>query len=194
MEAKQFVSWKNREFLDKETILFYYEQANKQLEGILAAGEATKERGYQLLSIIIAILTGFSWVVQTQSENLSLLLASLTGIGICIFVSFILMKKVISVHTSWQPGKCPSEFEIDTFINYYRGIQVPSNRLFIHIVADQLETIETKIALNSEVVNERERFYGYCLDTCTIGITFIAIILASAPAFTLLADLFHLQF
>lgn len=194
MEEKQLISWENREFVDKDTVLFYYEQANKQLEGILSVGEATKERGYQLLSIIIAILTGASWVLHNQAENISWLLASFIGIGICIFVAFLLIKEVIGVHTSWQPGKRPSEFDIDTFLNYYRKIKVPSDKILIHIVSDQLEAIETKIALNLEIVNKRARFYEYCLKTCTIGMFFVVLILISTPLFTALVELFHLLF
>ncbi|MZJ34479.1 hypothetical protein GT562_12600, partial [Collinsella sp. BIOML-A1] len=150
MEQKCIISEQSRNELDKNTVDFYLNEAEKQLEGIVDVSNRITDRSYILLTGIITVLTGFGWILNMQEGNISLVLISIIGILASVVVLGILILKIICIHTIWLSGKKPSELDIDIFMNYYRSCKIKGNKRYVNIVADHLEAIENKIALNLE--------------------------------------------
>jgi hypothetical protein len=177
MEQKSIISEQSRANLDKDTVNFYLNEADKQLEGIVNVSNGITERSYILLSGIIAILTGFGWILKAQEGDWTLYVVSVLGMVASIAIITILILKVICVHTIWLPGKRPSELDIDVFIDYYSTRKLTKEQRYIHIVADHLDAIEAKIALNLRDVKIRTIWYARCLKICLYTICAIACIL-----------------
>lgn len=177
MEQKSVISEQSRASLDKDTVDFYLSEANKQLEGIVNVSNGITERSYILLSGLIAVLTGFGWILNVQANKWSLYVISTIGMLTAITVIAILIMKVICVHTIWMPRKSPSELDIDIFVDYYRTCNLTKEQQYIHIVADHLDAIEAKIALNLNDIKVRTTWYGRCLKVCLCAICAITCIL-----------------
>ena len=101
-----------------------------------------------------------------------------------------LILKIICIHTVWLPGKKPSELDIDIFIDYYCSCKIRGDKRYVNIVADHLEAIENKIALNLEDIRVRTTWYGRCLKICFFTICIIVLILV-AEHFTSVWALVH---
>ena len=166
MEQKCIISEQSRNELDKNTVDFYLNEAERQLEGIVDVSNRITDRSYILLTGIITVLTGFGWILNMQEGNISLVLISIIGILASVVVLGILILKIICIHTIWLSGKKPSELDIDIFMNYYRSCKIKGNKRYVNIVADHLEAIENKIALNLEDIRIRTIWYGRCLKIC----------------------------
>ena len=166
MEQKSIISEQTRKELDKNTVDFYLSEAEKQLDGVVDVSNRITERAYILLTGIITVLTGFGWILNMQEGNISLVLISIIGILASIVVLGILILKIICIHTVWLPGKKPSELDIDIFIDYYCSCKIRGDKRYVNIVADHLEAIENKIALNLEDIRVRTTWYGRCLKIC----------------------------
>ena len=179
MEQKSIISEQTRKELDKNTVDFYLSEAEKQLDGVVDVSNRITERAYILLTGIITVLTGFGWILNMQEGNISLVLISIIGILASIVVLGILILKIICIHTVWLPGKKPSELDIDIFIDYYCSCKIRGDKRYVNIVADHLEAIENKIALNLEDIRVRTTWYGRCLKICFFTICIIVLILVA---------------
>ena len=62
MEQKCIISEQSRNELDKNTVDFYLNEAERQLEGIVDVSNRITDRSYILLTGIITVLTGFGWI------------------------------------------------------------------------------------------------------------------------------------
>ena len=186
MEQKSIISEQTRKELDKNTVDFYLSEAEKQLDGVVDVSNRITERAYILLTGIITVLTGFGWILNMQEGNISLVLISIIGILASIVVLGILILKIICIHTVWLPGKKPSELDID----YYCSCKIRGDKRYVNIVADHLEAIENKIALNLEDIRVRTTWYGRCLKICFFTICIIVLILV-AEHFTSVWALVH---
>ena len=187
MEQKSIISEQTRKELDKNTVDFYLSEAEKQLDGVVDVSNRITERAYILLTGIITVLTGFGWILNMQEGNISLVLISIIGILASIVVLGIL---ILKIHTVWLPGKKPSELDIDIFIDYYCSCKIRGDKRYVNIVADHLEAIENKIALNLEDIRVRTTWYGRCLKICFFTICIIVLILV-AEHFTSVWALVH---
>lgn len=190
MEQKSIISEQTRKELDKNTVDFYLSEAEKQLDGVVDVSNRITERAYILLTGIITVLTGFGWILNMQEGNISLVLISIIGILASIVVLGILILEIICIHTVWLPGKKPSELDIDIFIDYYCSCKIRGDKRYVNIVADHLEAIENKIALNLEDIRVRTTWYGRCLKICFFTICIIVLILV-AEHFTSVWALVH---
>ena len=190
MEQKSIISEQTRKELDKNTVDFYLSEAEKQLDGVVNVSNRITERAYILLTGIITVLTGFGWILNMQEGNISLVLISIIGILASIVVLGILILKIICIHTVWLPGKKTSELDIDIFIDYYCSCKIRGDKRYVNIVADHLEAIENKIALNLEDIRVRTTWYGRCLKICFFTICIIVLILV-AEHFTSVWALVH---
>ena len=190
MEQKSIISEQTRKELDKNTVDFYLSEAEKQLDGVVDVSNRITERAYILLTGIITVLTGFGWILNMQEGNISLVLISIIGILASIVVLGILILKIICIHTVLLPGKKPSELDIDIFIDYYCSCKIRGDKRYVNIVADHLEAIENKIALNLEDIRVRTTWYGRCLKICFFTICIIVLILV-AEHFTSVWALVH---
>ena len=190
MEQKSIISEQTRKELDKNTVDFYLSEAEKQLDGVVDVSNRITERAYILLTGIITVLTGFGWILNMQEGNISLVLISIIRILASIVVLGILISKIICIHTVWLPGKKPSELDIDIFIDYYCSCKIRGDKRYVNIVADHLEAIENKIALNLEDIRVRTTWYGRCLKICFFTICIIVLILV-AEHFTSVWALVH---
>ena len=99
--------------------------------------------------------------------------------------------KIICIHTIWLSGKKPSELDIDIFMNYYRSCKIKGNKRYVNIVADHLEAIENKIALNLEDIRIRTIWYGRCLKICFFTICIIVCILIAEHSTSVWALVHH---
>lgn len=190
MEQKSIISEQTRKELDKNTVDIYLSEAEKQLDGVVDVSNRITERAYILLTGIITVLTGFGWILNMQEGNISLVLISIIGILASIVVLGILILKIICIHTVLLPGKKPSELDIDIFIDYYCSCKIRGDKRYVNIVADHLEAIENKIALNLEDIRVRTTWYGRCLKICFFTICIIVLILV-AEHFTSVWALVH---
>ena len=190
MEQKSIISEQTRKELDKNTVDFYLSEAEKQLDGVVDVSNRITERAYILLTGIITVLTGFGWILNMQEGNISLVLISIIGILASIVVLGILILKIICIHTVWLPGKKPSELDIDIFIDYYCSCKIRGDKRYVNIVADHLEAIENKIALNLEDNRVRTTLNGRCIKICFFTICIIVLILV-AEHFTSVWALVH---
>ena len=177
------ISEQTRKELDKNTVDFYLSEAEKQLDGVVDVSNRITERAYILLTGIITVLTGFGWILNMQEGNISLVLISIIGILASIVVLGILILKIICI-------KKPSELDIDIFIDYYCSCKIRGDKRYVNIVADHLEAIENKIALNLEDIRVRTTWYGRCLKICFFTICIIVLILV-AEHFTSVWALVH---
>ena len=66
MEQKCIISEQSRNELDKNTVDFYLNEAERQLEGIVDVSNRITDRSYILLTGIITVLTGFGWILNMQ--------------------------------------------------------------------------------------------------------------------------------
>lgn len=190
MEQKSIISERTRNELDKSTVDFYLSEAEKQLDGVIDVSNRITDRSYILLTGIITVLTGFGWILNMQDGNISLVLISVIGILASIVVLSILILKIICIHTVWLAGKKPSELDIDIFIDYYSSCKIKGDKRYVNIVADHLEAIENKIALNLEDIRIRTIWYSRCLKICLFTICIIVGILI-AEHFTSVWALVH---
>ena len=101
MEQKCIISEQSRNELDKNTVDFYLNEAERQLEGIVDVSNRITDRSYILLTGIITVLTGFGWILNMQEGNISLVLISIIGILASVVVLGILILKIICIHTIW---------------------------------------------------------------------------------------------
>ena len=166
MEQKCIISEQSRNELDKNTVDFYLNEAERQLEGIVDVSNRITDRSYILLTGIITVLTS-------------------------VVVLGILILKIICIHTIWLSGKKPSELDIDIFMNYYRSCKIKGNKRYVNIVADHLEAIENKIALNLEDIRIRTIWYGRCLKICFFTICIIVCILIAEHSTSVWALVHH---
>ena len=115
-------------------------------------------------------------------------------LGLTVMVALvlgILILKIICIHTIWLSGKKPSELDIDIFMNYYRSCKIKGNKRYVNIVADHLEAIENKIALNLEDIRIRTIWYGRCLKICFFTICIIVCILIAEHSTSVWALVHH---
>ena len=66
MEQKCIISEQSRNELDKNTVDFYLNEAERQLEGIVDVSNRITDRSYILLTGIITVLTGFGWICKKE--------------------------------------------------------------------------------------------------------------------------------
>ena len=83
MEQKCIISEQSRNELDKNTVDFYLNEAERQLEGIVDVSNRITDRSYILLTGIITVLTGFGWILNMQEGNISLVNIYHWYIGFC---------------------------------------------------------------------------------------------------------------
>ena len=163
MTTTTIISEQARQHLNKDLVEFYLQEADKQLDGIVNVSNNITERAYVFLSAIIAILTGLIWIVN-ELDNKPMFIASFLGLFACLAIIIILLIKVICIHTIWITGKKPSEFNINGFLDYYtQDEEMSKDDIYINIVADHLDAIEAKIALNIDQINIRTKWFGNCL-------------------------------
>lgn len=170
-----------REILTKEMTEHYLKEAEQKLEYIVKISNEISEKGYKLLSLLIAILTGFGWVLSRGQDG-TYLFVSIVGIAASALCCTILLTQVVSVHTVWSNGRTPEEMDINTFPNYYiKECELSSERAYIESVADELESIQKKVDLNLRQYKPRIYFYKLCLDiiVMTLGICSVIIIWSS---------------
>lgn len=170
-----------REILTKELAEHYLKQAEQKLEYIVNISNQTTEKGYKLLSLLIAILTGFSWVLSRGQDG-TYLFVSIVGIAASAICCGILLTKVVSLHTVWSNGRTPEEMDINTFPNYYMNeCKLSAKRAYIESIADELESIQNKVVLNLKEYKDRIYFYKLCLDiiVMTLGICSVIMIWSS---------------
>ena len=182
MEQKCIISEQSRNELDKNTVDFYLNEAERQLEGIVDVSNRITDRSYILLTGIITVLTGFGWILNMQEGNISLVLISIIGILASVVVLGILILKIICIHTIWLSGKNQTD---------YRSCKIKGNKRYVNIVADHLEAIENKIALNLEDIRIRTIWYGRCLKICFFTICIIVCILIAEHSTSVWALVHH---
>ena len=69
-----------RELLTKEMAEHYLKEAEQKLDYIVKISNEISEKGYKLLSLLIAILTGFGWVLSRGQDG-TYLFVSIVGIA-----------------------------------------------------------------------------------------------------------------
>lgn len=179
MEEQQFAIPKNiRRLINKETAEHYLRMAEKELSHMVEVSNRTVERGYQLLSMLIAVLTGFGWVLSSDTKQI------LTTISmICVIVAFIccviIAFKVISVHVVMGYGRMPKDMDITEFITYYHSLGLDKKQ-YINIIADEIESIQMRIDFNRKATQRRLYFFGLCLDLILIAIIVCGLLLISS--------------
>lgn len=186
MENIQFTIPSNiRKLIKKETAEHYLREADKALSLTVEVSNRAVERGYQLLSILIAVLTGFGWVLYSEPKHILTLISI-----ICIFLAticcVIIALKVISIHTLLGQGKMPKDMDIENLINYYHIVGLDKEQ-YINIIADEIESIQMRIDFNTEETNRRIYFFGLCLDLIVFAVVLsVALLLYSALFSTVL--------
>lgn len=146
MDSIFSISEKSRELMKKETAELYMKQAEKELKCVVDVANKLTDRGYQLLSILLAVLTGFSWVLSLQSSFILTVISSIC-IGVCTVCCIIILRKVISTYEIWSDGKAPLEMDIEAFLTYYHEKGMDSKQ-YINIISDELEAVQQRITLN----------------------------------------------
>lgn len=150
-----------RKLLKKETAELYLAEAEKRLDYEVKALNQTTERAYHLLSALLVLLTGFGWTLaSSQAPVLTAL--SIICITACTLCIIILMRNLFSVHLVWSSGRTPREMDINSFIRYYDEEKL-TDRQYINCLADELEAIEMKMALNQKNSERRTRSFQFCL-------------------------------
>lgn len=170
-----------RELLTKEMAEHYLKEAEQKLDYIVKISNEISEKGYKLLSLLIAILTGFGWVLSRGQDG-TYLIVSIVGIAASALCCTILLTTVVSVHTIWCNGRTPEEMDINTFPNYYMNeCKLSAERAYIESIADELESIQNKVVLNLKEYKDRIYFYKLCLDiiVMTLGICSVIMIWSS---------------
>ena len=104
-------------------------------------------------------------------------------------------KSIISEQTRKELDKNTVDFYLSEAEKQLDGVVDVSNRIterayILFIVADHLEAIENKIALNLEDIRVRTTWYGRCLKICFFTICIIVLILV-AEHFTSVWALVH---
>lgn len=163
MEDKQFIiSDDVRKLIKKETAEHYLREADKELSHTVEVSNRTVERGYQLLTIMVAVLTGSGWVLYSNPKSI---LATISMI--CIFSAIvccvIIALKVISLRLLFGQGKMPKDMGIEDFISYYHSAGLDKYQ-YVNIIADEIESIQTKIEFNRKDIQHRVYYFGICLD------------------------------
>lgn len=152
MNEEYIISEEIRSSMDEKTAEHFLKEAEQRLEYIIQASFRTTEKGYQLLAIIIAALTGFGWVLSTQKDFM-LTLISIIGIAACATSGIILITGVISTHTVWSNGRTPEEINITEFIKYYKECNIKDKERYVNFISDELEAIQKKSARNWKIYN-----------------------------------------
>lgn len=183
MEDRQFTIPDNiRKLIKKETAEHYLQEADKALSLTIEVSNRVVERGYRLLSILIAVLTGFGWVLHSDRDPIFTLISI-----ICIFVTIIccliIALKVISVHKLSGQGRMPNDMDIEDFINYYHTVGLDKEQ-YINIIADEIESIQMRIDANSKETNSRVYFFGLCLDLIIFAVAVSGLLLLYSALFT----------
>lgn len=183
MEDRQFTIPDNiRKLIKKETAEHYLREADKALSLMVEVSNRTVERGYQLLSILIAVLTGFGWVLHSNHDRI-LTLISIICIFLAIICCLIIALKVISVHTLSGQGRMPNDMDIEDFIGYYHTIGLDKEQ-YINIIADEIESIQMRIDINREEINRRVHFFGLCLDLIIFAVVISGLLLLYSALFS----------
>ena len=182
MEDRQFTIPDNiRKLLKKETAEHYLREADKALSLTVEVSNRTVERGYQLLSILIAALTGFGWVLYSEPRHI------LTAISIiCVFLAIIccviIALKVISIHTLLGQGRMPKDMDIEDLINYYHTAGLDEEQ-YVNIIADEIESIQMRIDHNRKGTDCRVYFFGLCLDLIIFATVICGLLLLYSALF-----------
>lgn len=164
-----------RELLKTETAELYLSEAEKRLEYEVKAINQTTERAYHLLSALLVILTGFGWTLSREQDVL-LTTLSIICMSACTICIAILTKNLFSIHTVWNNGRSPREMDINSFIRYYNEEKL-NERQYINCLADELEAIEMKMALNQKNSEKRAKAFQQCLHIIVATIIICSIIL-----------------
>jgi hypothetical protein len=166
-----------RQMLTKELVEHYLKQAEQKLEYIVNISNQTTEKGYKLLSLLIAILTGFGWVLSRGQDG-TYLFVSIVGIAASAICCGILLTKVVSYHTIWSNGRTPEEMDINVFPNYYiNECDLSPEKAYIECIADEIESIQEKVDLNLKQYKDRIYFYKACLDIMVYAFVLCSFIL-----------------
>lgn len=174
MEQELIVSKETRKLLDKETAEFYLNMAEKKLVSTIEISNRITERGYLLASLLVALLTGISWALSKDLTQV-LTICSLIGITVCCTCLTLIVFKIICVHKIWTIGRSPTDLKINEFINYYHKT---GNNALVNVIADELNPIEEKIALNIRNSEKKAKSLAWCLKLIIAGIITVALILA----------------
>lgn len=166
-----------RELLTKEIAEHYLKEAEQKLEYIVKISNGTTEKGYKLLGLLIAILTGFGWVLSKEQGG-TYLFVSIVGIAASAICCAIILTKVVSLHTIWSNGRTPEEMDINTFSKYYiKECELSAERAYIESIADELESIQKKVVLNLQQYKPRIYFYKLCLDIIVTALGICSVIM-----------------
>lgn len=182
MEEAQFIIPENvRKLIKKETVEHYLREADKELAHTVEVSNRTVERGYQLLSILIAVLTGFGWVLYSDPRRI-LTVISIICVILALICCVIIALKVISVHALFGQGRMPKDMDIEDFINYYHTVGLDKEQ-YINIIADEIESIQMRIDFNRDETQRRVRFFGLCLDLIIFAIITCGLLLLYSALF-----------
>lgn len=174
------ISEETRKLIRKDTADFYVSQAEKKLKSVTELADRLTSRGYQLLSVLLAVLTGFGWVLSVEN-SFGLTVISIVGISTCTLCCLILFFKVISAYPVFYEGREPADMDIDSFIEFYHKKGMDSGQ-YVNIVADELEVIQQKIAFNLENLTRRQKYFSLCFDLIITGIMLCLLFLAHHAA------------
>ena len=170
-----------RELLTKELAEHYLKEAEQKLEYIVKKSDEITEKGYKLLNLLIAILTGFGWVLSRGQDG-TYLFVSIVGIAAAAICCTILLTTVVSLHTVWSNGRTPEEMDINVYPDYYiKECELSPKKAYIESIADEIESIQKKVDLNLKQYKDRIYFYKLCLDiiVMTLGICSVILIWSS---------------
>ena len=170
-EVKRVIPDEVRGHLTKDIVNFYLHEANMQLEDVYQASGKATERGYLFMSAVVALTCGCGWLISKADESVYMSLISITAIVSAILILFIMITKVLPIHTVWTRGKMPSEFDIKSHIDYYCYYGHNDDSLYINIVADHLDAIEEEIRLNKEQIEGRMTWFRLCLWLAAISVS-----------------------
>lgn len=176
METNTYTIEKDvRDLLKTETAELYLSEAEKRLEYEVKALNQTTGRAYQLLSALLVILTGFGWTLS-KGQDLMLTVLSIISMLACTSCIIILTMNLFSVHTVWSNGRSPKEMDINNFIRYYNEEKL-NEKQYINCLADELEAIEMKMALNQRNSEKRAKSFQLCLHIIVATIIICCVIL-----------------
>lgn len=170
-----------RKLLDKDSVEFYFKQAEESLKYSIRDSKVITDRCYalggMLLTVFIALLGIIASFLVNDSGNKWILVLSLEGLVTCSIAMFILLIKIMRPHEYSPCGREPKEMGIPEFVKYYSESGMP---VYENIVMNELLVYQHRIESNDQTNAKRVRHAGIAMNVVICGICIVVITLLVA--------------
>lgn len=169
--AEEWLDEATRSLLDKDSVEFYFKQAEDRLKWTLTNYKNTTDRCYalggMLLTVFIALVGIIASFLVNDSGNKWILILSIEGCVTCAIAMVIILIKVMRPRMIYPSGRVPKKMGIPEFVKYYSESGMP---IYENIVADSLSAYQTYIEDNDRTNAARIRYAGYALNVVICGV------------------------